>query len=510
MNRLGRRWIFPVGLAGLWLAAVAWSRLAAGATGQQRNGVLLASTAVALLLLVLWFALFSGLPRRVRLGGAALVVAAVGLAAALLEIRGVTGDFVPIVAFRWASGEAVPPAAAAGGTAGSEAVPAASYPGFLGQRRDATVAGVHLARDWGTQPPREVWRRPVGPGWSSFAVVNGIAVTQEQRGPQEAVVAYRLADGSLLWEHSDEARYDTVIAGVGPRATPTVADGRVYTLGATGLLNALDLTTGRRLWWRDIVRDAGAGQPEWGRSCSPLVLDGLVVVSAGGPEGRSLLAYHRDTGELAWAGGDDDAGYSSPFAARLAGRKQVVIFNRSSVAAHDPGDGHLLWSFDWPSGQPNVSQPVVLPGDRLFVSSGYGIGAKLLRITGDGDGGLRPQLLWESRRLKAKFANVVFHEGYLYGLDDGVLVCLDPATGERCWKRGRYGHGQLLLVDDLLLVQAESGEVVLVDPDPSGLRELGRFEALSEKTWNHPVLVGPYLLVRNHREAACFELPLAP
>jgi outer membrane protein assembly factor BamB len=332
-------------------------------------------------------------------------------------------------------------------------------------------------------------------------------VTQEQRGGDEAVVAYDLRTGAVRWIHTDSERYATVIAGEGPRATPTAAGTRVFTLGATGLLNALDLRTGRRLWQRHVLRENPGPDPQWGRSSSPLVVDGRVVVSVGGAGGRSLVAYDARTGAPVWHGGDDAVGFSSPFVATLAGRRQIVIFNRGSVAGHDPAAGALLWQYPWPPHQPTVTQPVPLDGDRLLVSSGYGIGSKLLRIVAEAQGGLRPDLVWESPRLKAKFTNLVVHGGYVYGLDDGVLVCLDPATGERRWRSGRYGHGQVILADDLLLVQTEDGEVVLVRPDPAGLAELGRFAALDGKTWNPPALAGPLLLIRNDREAATYELP---
>ena len=167
----------------------------------------------------------------------------------------------------------------------------------------------------------------------------------------------------------------------------------------------------------------------------------------------------------------------------------------------------MLWRFAWPSAE-SVAQPVPLPDDRLLVSSGYGIGSKLLHIQRDTDGKLGANLLWQSRGLKAKFTNVVYRDGYIYGLDDGILVCLDISDGKRTWKKGRYGHGQMILVEDLLLLQAESGDVVLVEANPTSHVELGRFSALVGRTWNNPTFAVPYLLVRNDREAACYELPL--
>ncbi len=498
------RWWPVVAILVLALAALVWSWGFGDRIRQQRVTLTFPVVILTAMLLLAWFLFFSRLRPRVRLLGFAAVAGLGVLLAATVRISGVTGDLVPILSWRWSRGlEAAPePEAGAGATGGR------AYPQFLGPGRDATLSGVGLARDWRARPPVEVWRRRVGEGWSSFAIAGDLAITQEQRGSEELVVAYRLSTGDVVWSHSDEARYERTIAGIGPRATPTIAGDRVFTLGATGIVNGLDLATGERLWSRDLVAELRAGIPEWGKSCSPLVVDGRVVVSAGA-KGASLAAYDAETGELAWKGGSDRSGYASPILATLAGVPQIVIFNHASVAAHDPATGEPLWEFGWPATQPNVAQPLPLAGDRLLISAGYGIGAKMLRIERGADGALTAKLLWESPRLKAKFAHYVEHGGYVYGLDDGVLVCLDPESGERCWKSGRYGHGQLLLVDDLLLIQAEDGSVVLVEPDPSEHRELGRFAAFDRKTWNNPALAGPYLLVRNDREAALYELPLA-
>ena len=337
------------------------------------------------------------------------------------------------------------------------------------------------------------------------------------------VVCYDLHSGREQWTHSDQDRYEAVPAGVGPRATPTIVADRIYTLGATGILNCLDFATGERIWSEDILYDNNAELASWGMSGSPLVLDDLVVVSAGGGEGKSLVAYHKDTGERVWRGGSSPAGYSSPLITTLAGVPQILIFNYGSVVAHAPNDGGVLWQHPWPGGTECVSQPLPLPNDRLFVSSAYGIGCKLFQIARDEANQLKATLMWETPRLKAKFTNVVHRDGYIYGLDDGVLVCLDLADGQRRWKRGRYGHGQIILVDapppagekrggsdqsGLLLVTTESGDVLLVEVNPNESKELSRFPALASKTWNNPALAGQYLLVRNDREAACYELPL--
>jgi len=505
-------------------------------TGQERVYLSMAVLLGVLVLLGLWLTLFSALPRRTRVRALVIILAVFALAAGTVRVRGVTGDLIPIFEWRWSERPAArlealppasttlpPPAASPAPITASPSTPAPApdrprpaivperdYPQFLGPDRNGTVPAIAMATDWTASPPKLVWRRRVGAGWSGFAVASGLAVTQEQRGGREMVVAYDVADGSPRWSHGDEAHYETTVAGEGPRATPTIDRGRVFTLGSTGILNAIDLASGKRIWRRDIGADNDSALPDWGRSSSPLIVDDLVIVSAGSQSGRALVAYHRDSGEPVWRAGSDVASYSSPQLATLAGVRQVVMMQHTIVFGHDPSTGRVLWEHVWPRAQPSVSQPVVLPGDRLLFSAGYGIGSRLLQIEPDGGGGLRASLVWESTRMKAKFTNLVFHEGFVYGLDDGVLVCLDLSNGERRWKSGRYGHGQVILAGGLLVVQTEEGEVVLVEPRPDEHRELTRFTAFTRKTWNPPALAGHFLLLRNDLEAALYELPLRP
>jgi len=534
-------------LGTLWIAKT-W--LVGDEIRQMRVIATMVTLILVLVALLLWLAFFSRLPWRRRLAGVALALGVLALVPAFFRIRGVTGDLRPVLEPRWGRPAALPepappspppeaPSVEAAGSApaasdkGAAAAPAAAsspkpvesgavsspaaaakvvpdlptFPQFLGPTRDATLPGPRLARDWAKHPPQRLWRQPLGQAWSGFAILGEIAVTQEQRGAEERVVAYELRTGRPLWSHADPARYDTVIAGVGPRATPATFGSRVYTMGATGILNALDLASGKRLWSRDVVKETGASLPDWGRSCSPLVVDGRVVVIAGGSNGRRLVAYDAAIGDPAWAAGDGGASYSSPTLVTLAGRRQLVVLNAASLSGHDPATGAVLWEHPFPREQPNVAMPLLLDPDLLLVSAGYGVGSKAYRVSEAG-GVLRASLEWESLRLKSKFANLVVHEGFVYGLDDGVLTCLDPARGERRWKSGRHGHGQLLLVAGLLLVQTEEGELVLTEPSPDAYRELARFPVLDGKTWNPPALAGSLLVVRNDREAAAYELPV--
>jgi outer membrane protein assembly factor BamB len=296
------------------------------------------------------------------------------------------------------------------------------------------------------------------------------------------------------------------VIGSGPRATPTIDHGVVFAFSSIGALAALELESGRLLWSRDAAAEAAASPPEFGYSGSPLVVDGRVIVAPGGANGL-IAAYDRATGEPLARGGSGRAAYASVLLTELAGSQLLVSFNDDSVTGHDPDSLEERFRHPWPTAQPNVAQPLPLGGDRLLVSAGYGIGAEVIRVAGDSTR-LTVESLWKSPRLKAKFTNVVLHEGLVYGLDDGVLVCLDPEIGERRWRQGRYGHGQVLLAGDLLLVQSEDGELILVDPDPAGLRELARLEVLAGKAWNSPALAPPVLLLRNDREAVALELPL--
>jgi outer membrane protein assembly factor BamB len=459
------------------------------------------------LALFVWLVLFSRLAGRVRWRIFLGVLALVALGFLLLEIKAVDGNLVPIVGLRWS---ATPRFEEATAEAAAITVPGPDdYPQFYGPGRAASLAGPRLERDWTRKPPRELWRREVGHAQSSFAVVGNAALTQEQRGDQEVVTRYDLTTGEPVWVHAAPAAFNTTIGGKGPRATPTIVDGQVYVHGATGNLRRLDLETGRESWSRNVLEDHDAMLPDWGMASSPLVVGDLVMVQLGN-RGRGLAAYDRATGETAWRMGDDVGTYTSPMLATVAGVEQVLVVYRTSVVGHDPVTGEILWRHEWPNpGTERVTMPLVIDDDRLLVSAGYGVGSRMLRVKRTG-GGLEPELLWESRRLKSKFAPMVHHEGVVYGLDDGILVALDPETGERFWKRGRYGHGQFVRIGDLLLLQAEDGEVVLLEATPEEHRKLAGLDALDGKTWNPPAVSGRLLLVRNELEAVAYELAVAP
>ena len=474
---------------------------------QDRNIGTAVVLAAALVLLLSWFLFFSRARRRWRLALFLSLVAGGVAASQFFVFRGVTGDLVPIFELRTGSESELPvPESFSRNERNGPVDDAAKgeFAGFMGNDRTGVIKGFVLATNWAEDPPAIVWRQPVGPAWSGFAIKDGIAVTQEQRDESEWIVARDGLTGRVNWTHSNEVRYSTVIAGEGPRATPTIADNRVFTFGATGMLNCLELTTGRLIWSKDTRAENNAPLPDWGLTSSPLVTEGMVIVSVGGSPDRSLAAYSAENGEIAWAKGSGGADYSSPVQAELLGVPQILIFNTEGVVSHGL-NGEVLWKHPWRGGHPHISLPVVISSNQVLVSSGYGTGAELLRLS-KGDAEWKVERLWKSMALKSKFGPIFIREEHIYGLDDGIFTCVDLKTGQRKWKDGRYGHGQGLKVGELILLTSENGDLVLIQPNPDKLVEISRLKVFEGKTWNPPALAGEYLFMRNHEEAACLQL----
>ena len=384
-------------------------------------------------------------------------------------------------------------------------VPPAVWPDFRGPARDGRSAEV-IRTDWPAGGLPQLWKQPIGLGYSSFVVAGGRAFTIEQRRREEVVAAYDIETGRELWTNVWEGEFVESMGGDGPRATPTYHDGRVYALGALGELRSLDAATGKVIWRRNILEDNRASNLEWGMSAAPLVVDDKLIVLPGGSGGRSVVAYDRATGEPIWRALDDRQAYVSPMLVTLAGVRQVLIVSAVRAVGLDPASGTLLWEYPWPTGQGiNVAQPVLLGDDRVFLSASYGQGAAVFELRRDGER-FTTRTIWENSRMKNKFTSSLLHEGHLYGLDESILACIDAATGEQKWKGGRYGYGQPILAGGHLIVLTESGEVVLVKATPERHEEVARFPAIEGKTWNHPVIANGRLLVRNLREMAAYDI----
>ncbi|HEX6044138.1 MAG TPA: PQQ-binding-like beta-propeller repeat protein [Pyrinomonadaceae bacterium] len=485
---------------------------------------------VLCLAFVIWAVATRRLPDRIRHAtmAATIVVACGGWL--LLRQNGINGDHNASFGWRWSpsseerllaesANEPTTPAPAPAPTQAPSATPTASatpekqttpekatetraaeWPGFRGPRRDSIVRGVKIKTDWSASPPVQMWRRPVGPAWSSFAVNGDLVYTQEQRGDNEEVTCYRATTGQPVWTHSDKARFFESNAGAGPRGTPTLSNGRVYTFGATGILNALDARNGSVIWSHNAGEETNTKVPFWGFSSSPLIAGDLVIVAAAG----QLVAYEAATGNRRWVGPTAGGSYSSPQLVTLNGVTQILMTSEGRVTSVSPTDGKQLWQHQWPAN--TIVQPAVTPDGNILITS-QEQGARRLAVAHNASGWTVEER-WTSNGLKPYFNDFVIHKGFAYGFDGRILSCIDLNDGQRKWKGGRYGNGQLVLLpdQDLLLVLSEEGELALVAATADQFTEIAKFTAIQGKTWNHPVLVGDMLLVRNADEMAAFRL----
>jgi outer membrane protein assembly factor BamB len=491
----------------------------------DRGDFALANILSFLLILAAWLLLIAGLklsylPRFLWKLGLILPASAMLIWVAIFKIERFDGDLIPIFRPRWAAPSKLPQLA--NGEQDPESILAprdTDYPEFLGLHRDATLPSTHIDPQWDVSPPQIAWKQDIGDGWSGFAIQGDVAVTMEQRGQEEWVTAYYVVDGSLLWNYVIKSRHTNIMGGTGPRSTPTIVGEHVFICSAVSRVACLELATGNELWSQELLELANTSQADfeqevaWGRSASPLVIDGQVIVPLGGIGNRraALIAFDQTNGSELWRGGDDQISYSSPMFAILRGIPQILYTSESRLAAYNLEQGEVLWSFDWPgssSSSATVSQPVVVDDAYVLLSKGYSQGAALLHVSSQ-DGDWKTTAVWRNESsLKTKFTTAVVHNGYAYGLSDGILECVDLHTGKREWKQGRYRQGQVLLVGEHLLITSEAGEIVLVKASPNQWDELASLPVIGDVSWNTAALSGDRLLMRNSEQAACVILPL--
>lgn len=405
---------------------------------------------------------------------------------------------------------------------------------FFGSDQNGLVGNIEIDPVNFTKA-KTLWKQDIGLGWSGFAARNGFAVTMEQRADKECVSCYAVDSGDLQWLYEHTARHKDVmnLGHTGPRATPTIHNGKVYAVGAVGNLVCLNGSDGTVVWEKDLnpllgiqlqTAEEGGFQFQfeantslaWGRSGSPLIVDDLVVVPGGGPrdgEKATLLAFNKDTGDEVWRGGEDMIAYGSPVLATVAGKRQILLTGEVTAMGFDPTTGEQLWSHPrlGASDQAaNTSQVTVVSDNQVLTSKGYPDGGGELITLEAKDGKLIPKSEWiNNRALKTKLTSPVLYENHTYCLSNGFLECARMSDGERIWKqRGRFGHGQLLLVKDKLLLNSESGKLYLIDATPDGYKEHGTVDTVDGVCWNTLCLYGSKLLVRSEIEAACIELPI--
>ncbi len=436
-----------------------------------------------------------------------------------LQSYGITGAYAFELHSRWSPAlgagswtQSAAPKAPSAGAKIEAAIATAEWPAFRGADRMGHTKASKLATDWKANPPKLLWKKPVGAGWSSFAVAGAFAFTQEQRGPSEVVACYEVATGNEVWTQQREARFDEPMGGPGPRATPTLADGGVFVTSAPGVLLRLKASTGEVVWQQDFKSLSGrAVLPMWGYSASPLVTHSLVIIYVGGPGDKGVMAFDAASGEPKWSVACGPESYSSPQLSKMLGEETLLMLTNDGLLLLDPATGKVRLNYEWKFQGYRALQPTVIGEDVILLPTPMSEGTRAIRVSKKGDQ-LAEEELWTSKQLKTDFSDLIAHQGYLYGIDGSMFSCIDLKTGARTWKDGRYGKGQALLLEssDQILIAAEDGRVVLLQADPTAHKEITSFQALQGKTWNHPVVVGDKLLVRNATEAACYALPVAP
>lgn len=383
------------------------------------------------------------------------------------------------------------------------------WPGLRGPKFDSVEHGLRFSDDWKVQPPKELWRIAVGPAWSSFAVAGQFLVTQEQRGESEFVVCYDANTGKELWIHAEPGRFFDSLGGLGPRATPTIHGGFIYALQADGKLLKLDPQNGKEVWKENLCDIAKIKPPMWGFSSSPLVYDGKVIVFAGnenGQEGR-IFAFDENSKAVAWSAPAGKLSYASVQTLDLLGTTYLALLSELGLHLYQPDSGEVVLDYKWEHQGYRALQPQVVDGDKIIVPSGPGTGTRLVQAS-QKESKLELTEVWTSLDMKADFNDLLVHRGFIYGFDNNIFSCISLEDGKRKWKGGRYDKGQALLLadSDLIIVVSEKGEMVLLRATPDKLQQLAKLPAMKGKTWNHPVVVGNRLYVRNAEEAVCYEL----
>ena len=507
-----------------------WTRPTDETTLESQVVVTLMVVVPGSLLVAIWWFCFSRFAWWVRLlVPISIVAGTVGVASHIRRFE-MSGDQVPIVEFKWSQPREARLAAhrdrlrAQGTKSNCHGIPRADasptefgaddFPEYRGRARDGVVHGPPLSQDWTSQPPRLLWRQPVGAGCAGVVVVANSVITCEQRGDNEAIVCYDKQSGTECWVHQYPARFNSS-GGEGPRATPTVFRGNVYAYGATGKLTCVEGQTGTLRWSVDVVPSDASANLDHGQSCSPLAYAELIIVTPGVAKGavdsRGVLAYDATSGHPVWNAGSRSGSYASPMIVALAGQPQLLVLDAVGLVGYELSTGQELWHFDWADREGsefNITQPIVLPGDRVFVSCG--MGSVLVQVA-KVEQSWTAKEIWRSRDLQAMYSNPVAYGEYLYGLSRGILTCIDARTGQRCWKAGRYRHGQLLLCGDQLVIQSETGDLALVEASPEKYRLVTSFHAIDGiKSWNNPAMSGGLIVLRNNLEMACYDLRPVP
>lgn len=489
-----------------------------------QNAIAFGASVLLSLMLIVWFTLCAPLGRSAVLGFWILLICGGAGFAASVESISFSGDMYLTIRYRWKEGTMERLKERSGPSEADIAVSnSLNFSDYRGPLRDGHISGPNLKQNWQSPEIQETWRIPVGDGYAGVTVVGNMVLTLEQREDAEALICLDRETGQLIWEHSYTARFFEAMGGLGPRSTPVISGETVITQGATGEIYCLNLENGEVVWNRNFLTENEYPNITWGLSSSPLIVDQLVYVNAGGPQGKGMAALNVLNGEVVWSdfepfptdakpGALNFAGYSSPMLAELCGKTQLLHFDGIGIRSYEPMTGEELWFSKFGNGAGvSVAQPLTIEQDKLFLSESYGVGSALLQLTAptEEQQNWKVETLWhEERVMRSKFTCPVLIDNYVYGLDEGILSCVDPLTGKRVWRKERLGHGQVLVSNNQLLILSEKGELVLVNPTPERYDEITRLKVLTQsaRNWNPPTLHEGEVYVRDEFELARYDL----
>jgi outer membrane protein assembly factor BamB len=386
-------------------------------------------------------------------------------------------------------------------------VRADDWPNWRGPHYDGISRESGLLKSWPVAGPRKLWQIDLSGGYSSMVVADGRVFTQTKDKKEDLVLCVDARTGNKLWEYRypcDYANYPTLDKRflTGPKATPTVDGDRVYALGNTGLLQCLDVHTGKRIWERDLLKLANRTCPEYGYCNSPFLVGDRLFVQPGGSKGNSIAALDKHDGRIVWQALADRIGWATPIFIQVEGVPQVVYFTGQSGIGVSPADGQLLWRFNWKTEfDINAATPIYSDG-CLFLSSNYGSGGVLLRLKPKGD----PEVVWKNLAMQNHFSTSVLYQGHLYGFSTGRLRSVAFKSGKVDWDKGGLGRGSLLIADGKLIALGEQGTLVLAEATPKAYVELARWQALEGTCWSVPVLANGALYLRNEKRMLAIDL----
>jgi outer membrane protein assembly factor BamB len=401
---------------------------------------------------------------------------------------------------------------------------ASDWPQWRGPNRNGISQEMGLLKEWSDSGPQVLWQVPLGEGFSGISVDGGRVYTMFSKDNDEFVVCLNASNGEEIWRFRSDGNYDESMGGNGPRATPTIDGEFLFTVSAHGKLYALNTENGEKVWSHDLQGEFGSKMPRWGVCTSPLVEGDLLLVEVGGKDGKSIVAFDKKSGDVIWGSHTDILGYSSPIAVTIGGIRQLIVFTGTQLVSVSPENGSLYWKYPWQTQHDvNAATPVFIPPDKIFISSGYGKGAAVVRVrvmappetsAGENEGEesrenhaeIKIEEIWKNQEMKNHFATSVLHGEYLYGFDNAILKCIDASTGTEKWKTRGFGKGTLMLADGHLIILSDRGKLGLAEATPSAYKEVANAEVLSGLCWTVPTLANGRLYARNEKEMVCLDM----